>query len=177
MGTTTIYGTGRLTPREFVTSWVFSPNNDSRRLVDISVKGNVAYCAVHLVGKSETIGVVVLMQKDGGDWNYRIIAEAEGPLQFECPARVLDRLTPTNSEMAIQWREKCRALAARRKPIKAGSVITLDDPVTFSDGVREATFTCESHWQGRRYRKLFRRHSDNALCTISKLSSRGYSVS
>lgn len=175
MGTMTIYGTGQLSPKRFIADYVFPPSG-GHTMLDVSVRGNVGYCAVQLGGTKQTVGAVVVLRKDGGDWNYKIISENDGPYYTACPAKILTRLSATENDFANQWRDECRQRAARSKRIKRGSVITLDSPVTFSDGVTESVFTCEYHWNAPRNRKVFRRKSDSALCTISNLSTLGYSV-
>jgi hypothetical protein len=62
-----------------------------------------------------------------------------GPCERDCPAAVLDLLTPTTYEYAIQWRADCRSnlskrAAARKRLPKEGDIVVLGEPMTFTNG-------------------------------------------
>jgi hypothetical protein len=179
MGTTTIWNTGHLSAKEFVEKHVFSDDGETCKLVDISVRGNVAYCAVRSPRTGEIFAAVVRLVKDNGDWNHRDMEERSGPYYWDCPARILDKLSPTDHEYALEWRKRCRdrlAQSKTRKDMKPGTVIRLEDPVTFSDGVTESEFTCDIWQMGpRKTRKVYRRKCDNTPCRIN-LSQKTFSV-
>jgi len=175
MGSTTVWRTQGMSARDFILKHVFEPD-DNYQLLDMSIRGNVAYCAVK-VKNSLIYGVVVQLLRDRGDWNYRIIGENEGPRVYDCPARILDRLSPNEAEYAINWRQKCRErLAMSRKTIKDGSVITLQTPIRFTDGVSESVFRCEIVPYRRRSKKYYRRKCDNVACNINGLRNMAYTV-
>ncbi|MGH6766402.1 MAG: DUF6927 domain-containing protein, partial [Bradyrhizobium sp.] len=58
----------------------------------------------------------------------------------ECPERILNLLTPTDSSYAIEWRARCRENAAARRALsrkpspRPGQTIVFDQPLSFSDG-------------------------------------------
>lgn len=59
---------------------------------------------------------------------YKDMSENEGPYYHDCPARILDLLTPSDNEYANEWRENCRkkiakAAEARARKIEAGTVL------------------------------------------------------
>jgi hypothetical protein len=142
----------------------------------MAVRGNVVYCAVEHPSRG-IFGVVVKLLRDRGDWNYRIMSENEGPFFFDCPARILARLSENSDENSINWRQKCRErLALSRKTIKDGSVITLQTPIRFSDGVSESVFRCEIVPYRRRSKKYYRRKCDNVPCNINGLRNMAYTV-
>src|SRR3546814_18607482 len=61
--------------------------------------------------------------------------ESMGPCEADCPARILDLLTPTDKEYAREWRTRCRAnLEFRARQLADGDRIRLPEPMTFSDG-------------------------------------------
>ncbi|WP_339454568.1 DUF6927 domain-containing protein, partial [Pseudomonas sp. EA_5y_Pfl2_R50] len=61
--------------------------------------------------------------------------ESMGPCEDNCPAHILDLLTPTDKEYAIDWRRRCRAnLERRTRKIEDGDRIKLASPLTFTDG-------------------------------------------
>lgn len=180
MGSYTLFGTGSMRAKDFVASCVFTPGSDKCDLVDISVKGHVAYCAVRVHATDVIFGLVVKLSRDHGDWCYKDIDEGMGPHYYDCPARILDNLSPTDDETSLEWRRKCRknieAKRTRKRP-SHGDTVTLDASIRFSDGVFESVFTCEADSHRGRTRLLFRRKSDGMICKITRLARMQYKVS
>lgn len=85
-----------------------------------SMIGSVYYGAIERTdntGRTVT-AAVVLTRIDNNDYfnfAYKTITEDMGPCYYSCPRSVLDLLTPTTSEYAQTWREKCQANLARPK--------------------------------------------------------------
>lgn len=179
MGTITIPHTTHLSPIEFVKKHVLY-DREFCSIIDISARGNVVYAAVMFHRHNDIVlAVVVALTRDVDGWNYRDMCEAEGPHYYDCPAKILNKLSPTKEEYAIQWRAKCREVAARKankRKLKPGSVITLETPVTFSDGVTETVFICTVWNGGRRPRKTYLRKCDGIPCRLPNLSRRAYTV-
>lgn len=72
----------------------------------------------------------------GNDFGYKDMDESMGPYQSDCPERILDLLTETDSEYANEWRARCRANIAARKSIPKlteGVVMKFNEPVGFGD--------------------------------------------
>jgi len=73
--------------------------------------------------------------KTGEHFGYKDMDESTGPCEDSCPAHILDLLTPTDKEYALDWRRRCRAnLAKRGRKIEDGDRIKLATALTFSDG-------------------------------------------
>jgi len=73
--------------------------------------------------------------KTGEHFGYKDMDESVGPYEDNCPAHILDLLTPTDREHAIDWRRRCRAnLERRARKIEDGDRIKLATALTFSDG-------------------------------------------
>lgn len=71
----------------------------------------------------------------GENFGNKDMTENMGPCEAACPAAILDLLTPTTNEHALDWRRRCReALARRSRKIETGARIKLPAPVRFSDG-------------------------------------------
>jgi hypothetical protein len=52
---------------------------------------------------------------------YKNVDENHGPRVFDCPLSILDRLSPTENEYALNWRKRCRNVAlSRRKASERG---------------------------------------------------------
>lgn len=68
-------------------------------------------------------------------FGYKDMTEQMGPCEAQCPAAILDLLTPTDNEHALDWRRRCRAnLALRSRKIEPGARIRLESPLAFTDG-------------------------------------------
>lgn len=122
--------------------------NGEYEIIDHAVKGGAAYLAVRNRGDQDRVeGVVVLVKRGGRDYfNFgtKWMDENMGPNAAECPARILDKLSPTDNEYALAWRASCRENAEKvkaSKAIKPGTKILFDLPMDFSDGVTRQLFT------------------------------------
>lgn len=147
MGWTGMHRERGLTDREF---WAkeLSPNYT---ILDTHSKGGVFYAAVRYDGeqasKGRVFALVCLQQWSRGDYynfHYKDMDETVGPCYYGCPDRILDLLTPTDSEWANEWRQKCReynAAQAARPKVKKGDVVKFDQTLKFTDGVERDTFT------------------------------------
>lgn len=120
------------------------------RVVDCAVVGlrtaYIAYETGDAAGSREVSAVVCLLDyrpHDCHNFGYKDMSETMHPFCYDCPERILRLLTPTDSESANRWREKCwenvRARKARPRLAK-GVVIEFDEPVVFSSGFEERTF-------------------------------------
>lgn len=78
-------------------------------IVDHSVRGRVAYLAIKFVPEDRVYCLVCLLSKEGGVWSYKPIDETFGPYYHGCPKRIINKLSPTDSLYAIEWRRKCLA--------------------------------------------------------------------
>ena len=141
---------GYASPRCYLDNQFTHADADQRSAVLASalVRMKTYYAAVERVSADGTrvvFAVVCLVdynprKADGFTFGYKDMDESMGPYESECPADILDLLTPTTCPHAIEWRERCRAaLAARRlqaaRPLpKPGQTIIFDEPLTLSNG-------------------------------------------
>jgi len=133
--------------------------NGTRRVLDVAiVNRSEAYAAVEETkpdGTREVWAATYLIKfyptaADGYTFGYKSMTEHMGPGIASCPARILDLLTPTDSEHANRWREDCRARLERRaaNKLKDGDYVRFPEPMKFTDGNSYQTFVfCQS---GRR---------------------------
>lgn len=79
--------------------------------------GSVYYAAVKRTDKKSghhevTAAVILTHGKDRRDpyfnFGYKEMCETCGPGECKCPKSILDLLTPTESEWANEWRQRCR---------------------------------------------------------------------
>lgn len=101
-----------------------------------SMVGSTYYAAVKSFNKTngyERVCAAICLtstnSKDYYNFAYKDMDETCGPYKYDCPKGILDLLTPTDSEWANNWREKCREqLDKKRSPnslskLPEGSVI------------------------------------------------------
>lgn len=97
----------------------FTWSNDRwiTEIIKSRMVGSVYYAAVKKTdiktNEYEIVGAVVLTcGKDRKDpyfnFGYKDMSEFSGPRYYDCPKSILDLLTPTDSEWALEWRQKCR---------------------------------------------------------------------
>lgn len=93
--------------------------------------------------------VVMVDRIADGDINftYKELSEESGPGEANAPASVLDKLTPTDDERALEWRRLCRAnLTAKRARrdaltgVRTGDVAILDQEYRFQSGEARSRF-------------------------------------
>jgi len=89
-------------------------------------------------------GVVFLVDLIGSGSDTRmdvkVIHEAEGPMYHGASRRVLDALDPIEDPLALEWREKCRAVLSLPR-LAVGSDVVFDPPVTVGgSSISRATF-------------------------------------
>src|SRR3546814_6670908 len=84
---------------------------------------NVYYAACERVADADgariVFAVVCLVRytpraRDGYIFAYKDMDETVGPCASKCPASILSLLTPTESQWANAWRERCRTVIAAR---------------------------------------------------------------
>ena len=161
----------------------------------ISRKGSVWYAAVRAepaagrldsgrdpTGHFETdatggyiFAAVFLTTTGKGEWGYKDMDETSGPNQAQAPAKLLDLLSPTSAEYALDWRQRCRDHAARNsRRMKPGDVICLATPLRFSDGAELQTFRVSKEKWGRSHRTVFISTETGGRYSISNIMSRDW---
>jgi hypothetical protein len=104
-----------------------------------------------LIGTPEVFAVVCLVRynkraADGYIFGYKDMDETMGPCEAQCPQAILELLTPTESEYAVQWRERCKARLAKEKA-KVGDTIVFEAPIRFTDGSLHSVFKLHAPWR------------------------------
>ena len=144
---------GHKTPKAYLDNQLTferETGSKSRVLKSSVVKFRTYYAAVEIEreGTREVVAVVCMINyntrdKEGYIFGYKDMDETMGPYQTECPTSILDLLTPTTSEYAVQWRANCRSYQTRRASatkLKEGDTITFEKPITFTSGAVISTF-------------------------------------
>lgn len=127
-------------------------------LLHASNVGSTVYAAIEVVtkqtGKRDVRASVILTDYYDGHFMTKHIGEEAGPTQRACPKKILDMLTPIDSQWANDWREAClkhhekqairRKMSAGKLPV--GTRIRLHNPDETELHVA---------WDGYRKRKVF----------------------
>ena len=112
---------------------------------------SVFYAAVcdHRTGEVSAFIALIRWTQGADNFAYKGFGEASLPFYYKAPAKVLDALTPTTNEYALEWRAACRLHheqhAFLRKLLKPGTKIRLRDPLTFNNDLALNTFTYTGH--------------------------------
>jgi hypothetical protein len=143
MGWTSTFRAPGLSTEEFFRQEFPNTLAEGRVLASSCAGGNF-YAAVRN-DDGEVWCLVVLCKRSSGYFNftYKEMDDRMGPNIDDCPAKILDLLTPTDSEFANDWRARCRAKVERKanrvKP-EVGDTVLFAHPLTFSDGSEHDTF-------------------------------------
>ncbi len=190
MGWTGIY-TDRPAKEILTKELTFSSEQGSARIVAMATKLNVSYIAWERIytaasksmyaGKTFVIGLVVLHGRRKGEFTYKEMTEDMGPCESECPAKILDLLSPVEefasgdcAKWATAWRERCRAAIEKRaKAPGDGAKIRFKEPIKFTNGDEIAEFMIRK--RGRAIRFADARNSF-AQYRISNWQKREYEI-
>lgn len=156
---------------------------DHTRILDCAVvELRTAYLAVEsttsVTGDRRVFAVVCLLDycsRDRFNFGYKDMSEEMGPVEDHCPERILDLLSPTGYEYALDWRARCRKRIEHRNKLpalKTGCYLLLNQPLTFADGRSRGVFYIADARKGRFTA------DDGVGCSIprSRLRSMGYTV-
>ena len=145
---------------EFGKTFVATGSKNGTFYAAIEVDAATAPGLVPNANGKAVIAIVVLMKRTRGEFNfgYKDMDEFMGPVVAECPAKVLDVLSPIKPEAcftkskgntwnglrwAAEWRAACRAGIAKRVnrlKLKEGMRVRLPNPVRFSNGLTPDVF-------------------------------------
>ena len=125
---------------------------DNFELIDYSRKGNTVYMAVKNIVKNEVFAVVTMISFQDGEFFWKEMDETVGPVQVECPQRILKKLSPTEHEYAKDWRKRCWEYHERNstKKYEHGQVLQFPNKISFTNGFEGDTFVLLK--EGRRFR-------------------------
>ena len=128
-----------------------------RVLASACPRNRVYYAAAQVMNGGvggELFAIVCLVRwnpqdREGLIFGYKDLTEHMGPYEADCPARILDLLTETDNQHALDWRRRCRAnLERRSRRLNDGDTIRMAQTVTFTDGHIGTEFVVER--RGRR---------------------------
>ncbi len=188
------YMDGFSTPKAYLDNqFTFSNDQGNSKVLKSSMVGKTYYAAVEQIlhlddgdKKRDVFALICLTNhtpsggRDGLVFGYKDMTERMGPVEAQCPVSILDLLMPTTSEYALEWREKCRAYAAKQKAIRAmpklaeGQRIEFKKPVTFTDGTKHSRFLTTR--LPRKRGLVFQALDNGRFYRISKVNEMQFSV-
>jgi len=95
------------------------------------------------------------------DFGYKDMDETMGPVESDCPERILKLLTAEPIGYAKEWRERCWQRIHNKQRVLSGAIFRTAEPIKFSDGVRRQRF---KHYKASKYISL----DDQVLVTMRK---------
>lgn len=114
------------------------------RVLKSSMVGSTYYAAIEVenleTGEKSVSASVVLTAIDSKEWcnfGYKDMDESCGPCDSKCPAGILKLLTPTESEYANAWRERCWKYHAEKKSPNALKNLPYGAEIAFKWGNRD----------------------------------------
>lgn len=134
---------------EPVKDWFIRGINKKYEVITTSlVKFNTLYAAIKNVETGQIWCAAYLVNfqpKDYNNFAYKNLDEFDGPVQCNCPERILKLLTPLNDELdpygyARAWRERCWArINAQKEQAKImrkakDKVLVSEKLISFNDG-------------------------------------------
>lgn len=131
------------------------------KVLKSSMKGTVYYAAVttltKYIGKDENgksmyesipedkqevwAAVFLTRTEEGRYFHYKDQDETAGPYEDHCPKCILDLLSNTDHELALDWRKRCRKNIQKSNKLskldrlKNGSVIRFPSILSFTNGI------------------------------------------
>ena len=84
-----------------------SYSNGRLQVVDQCGKGKDFYAAIKNNETGKTFAIVVLIEKEGNEIGYKEIGEDSMPYYFKATKKLISKLSPTDSEYANEWRNRC----------------------------------------------------------------------
>ncbi|MDD3906446.1 MAG: hypothetical protein PHS46_08020 [Candidatus Omnitrophica bacterium] len=137
----------------FIKEFSSESENGKLTVLDISMRGSTSYMAIERINKRTgeriVFAVVCLTSQRSREYynfGYKDIEEDMGPCYYDCPERILRKLTVARSEYALKWRESCRAARAKKpaKLFNVGDVLVFKQPLFFGNIGKFDTFKVTS---------------------------------
>jgi hypothetical protein len=127
-----------------VKDWYKSELNSKFEVLDSAlVERTTFYAAVKDKETGQVFCDVLLIRWAPKSWDnfaYKDIGEFSGPVQCNCPKRIMKLLSPLNDEndpngWAREWRKKVEKYWESRNTINSGCVLKSEEPISFTSGM------------------------------------------
>ena len=131
----------------FIDMFDREPNHE---IVDIAIKNfRTAYIAVKNIKKGYVYCQTFMIHrapKVYENFGYKAVSEFMGPVNAQCPKRILKKLSSLDVivasgdysedgvEYAREWRKRCLESIEFSKKLSSGAIIKMDSPLDFTSG-------------------------------------------
>lgn len=112
--------------KEMDTRWTQTEHNGypELKVLKSSMIGNVYYAAIQVTrtqNKKEqyVFANIALTSERDGWFGYKDMSETMNPYNYDCPKGILDLLTPTDNELALEWRAKCNEYRKAKNTLRS----------------------------------------------------------
>lgn len=148
------------------------------RMLKSAMVGSVYYGAIEVrdvaTGSAKVCGVITLTcgkcKYDGTLWGHKDMDETMEPYYYDCPAKILALLTPTDDDRANAWRNKCRERLRKKAEERKNGPAPLYAPTGVRIWVEGKSWILSSPeymsrtmYRGCRFSKAKWRNSDTAV--------------
>jgi hypothetical protein len=175
-----------------VKEWFKSELNSEYELLDAAlVQRRTFYAAIKNKATGKVFCAVYLIRwapRSYYNFSYKGMDEFCGPVEANCPLRIIKLLSPLNDEddpngWARAWREKVAKYWATRNTINSGGIIKTEKPVSFTGGSEYQYFKKigRTTWAGMmiedEFRLLCRVRVNLAHYNFEKITEKSLAVS
>lgn len=109
-------------------------------VVDYSKKGNTVYRAIKNPN-GHIFALVTLISFGDGDFGWKEMDENMHPYFHDCPKKIIDKLSDTDNEHALAWRNECLKQAKLNKvKYNDGDILKFEGEIEFNSGYKNDTF-------------------------------------
>lgn len=147
----TSYHTERSTKDEII----YSLERYGHKVLKYAAVNGAHYAAVLELNSNKVFGYVALVRRSSTYENFCIkeMDDTMGPCYYDCPAAILDLLSPTESEFANNWRKKCRECAniLKVKNMKPGCIFKLKSAINYGIVGHCSYFLCTKSYGKKTY--------------------------
>lgn len=144
--------------------------------------GSTYYAALRVTDKEtgnvEIVGEVVLTHTNSREYfnfGMKAVSETMGPAEDRCPASILKLLSPTDSEWANEWRERCRKRIEEKKNPHTLSNLPIGAVIRFTNWKGEQV-ELSKHPAAYQFKRPFWYNSDNNTYMPARRIPDGYEV-
>ena len=138
------YTYGRFNLNQYLYS--YKQSSTQKYLAHAFVNFREIYIVMQDIDTSVVYCIIAVVHIQPKGYSERVFCETDGVGYYNCPARLLNMLTPTKNEYALAWRQNCRARIQRRK-----DMCMVEGAVFVKAKAPERTITLTEHLRGQHW--------------------------
>lgn len=135
-------------------------NSDVSKIIDCKVVGmRTAYiCYQSKRGIEALVCLLGYKKNEYCNFGYKDMTETINPYYYDCPKSILDKLSPTTNEYALEWRAKCQEVIVKseaRKSLEVSDTIKFEREFSFGKYGKTDTFVVVDKKKGHYFAPKF----------------------